>query len=284
MTRKLPMSESEEGRASGPVRVSDRGLVRHLELNRPEMRNPLDGAMVDALTTAVSEAADDPAVRVILITGAGKAFSAGGNLGNLTERLATRAENGGKDPIAVGNRGYGRFLQRFVQVPKVTVVAAQGSAMGGGAGLICSADISIGASNASFGFPETRIGLVPAQILPFVATRIGIRNARRLMLTGERIDGTEAHRLGVLDYLVEDTSDWDARVDEITAMIVRGAPAALMWTKKAFAWAAGEERSRDLERYLDDASDAFACQMRSEAIEGVAASREKRDPDWSRSP
>ncbi len=278
------MAASEDGRATGPLRVNDRGPIRHLELDRPEARNPLDPPMIAALTAAVTEAGQDAAVRVVLITGRGKAFSAGGNLGNIAERLAATAENGGRDPIATGNRRYGRFLQLFAAIPKVTIVAAAGAAMGGGAGLVCAADISVGASSASFGFPETRIGLVPGQILPFVAARLGIGNARRLMLTGERVDGREAHRLGLLDYLVEDPGDWDARVDEIAATVVRNAPAATSWTKSALARTAGraDPEGGDLDPYLDDAADMFARQMRSEAIEGVAASREKRDPDWSR--
>ncbi len=266
------------------VRVSREGPVRRLELNRPDSRNPLDEPMVEALSAAVSEASEDPSVRVILITGAGRAFSAGGNLGNIRDRLAAKAGEDGRDPIATGNRRYGRFLERFVAVPKITVVAAAGAAMGGGAGLVCAADLAIASSQATFGFPETSIGLVPAQILPFVAARIGPQNARRLMLTGERISGAEAHRIGLVDYVVDDTAQWEARIEALCASVVRCAPSALATTKHMLRQGLNMEdwyRS-GLETYLDAAADAFARQMRSEALEGVTAMREKREPQWAR--
>ena len=280
----MTTTTSDVSTGSTPVRVSRQGAVRGLELNRPDSRNPLDGPMVDALSDAVADASEDASVRVILITGAGRAFSAGGNIGNIGDRLEVKAGADGRDPVATGNRRYGRFLERFAAVSKVTVVAAAGAAMGGGAGLVAAADLAIASSQATFGFPETGIGLVPAQILPFVAARIGIQNARRLMLTGERISAVEARRIGLVDYLVEDPADWQPRIDAVCASIVRGAPAALAATKQMLRQGPGMDawNGRGLADYLDAAADAFARQMRSEAIEGVTALREKRTPDWTR--
>ena len=281
---RMATTTSDASTGSAPVHVSHQGPVRRLELNRPDSRNPLDGPMVDALSDAVAEASAEASVRVILITGAGRAFSAGGNIGNISERLAVKAGADGRDPIAGGNRRYGRFLERFVSVPKITVVAAAGAAMGGGAGLVAAADLAIASSQATFGFPETGIGLVPAQILPFVAARIGVQNARRLMLTGERISAAEAYRIGLIDYLVDDPAEWQLRIDSVCASIVRGAPTALATTKQMLRQGPGMDawHGRGLEDYLDAAADTFARQMRSEAIEGVTAMREKRVPDWAR--
>ncbi|MCY1236282.1 1,4-dihydroxy-2-naphthoyl-CoA synthase [compost metagenome] len=188
----------------------------------------------------------------------------------------------GKDPIARGNRRYGDFLRRLCNAPKVVVASVRGAAMGGGAGLVCAADIAIGAQGAKFGFPEAAIGLVPGQILPFVAARIGAQAARRLMLTGERIDAAEAHRIGLLDYHVADPEQLTARTDELLARIVACAPGASAATKQMLHTVLGAKHwwSDELPGYLDEAADTFARQMRSEAVEGVAAARGKRAPNW----
>lgn len=277
-----PTTSATLGIADPLVRSAVRDGVFHIELNRPAMRNPLGAEMVEALSDAVSEASARPAIRVILITGAGDAFSAGGNLGNLAERLQAPPSADGQDPIAVGNRRYGAFLEQLGNSPKTTVVAVRGAAMGGGAGLVCTADISIGSVGAKFGFPETSIGLVPGQIMPFVAGRIGAQAARRLMLTGERIDAVEAHRIGLLDYLVNDASQFQARVDALVSTLVSCAPVASATTKRMLRSPLGREEwhTAGLHSYLDQASTLFARQMRTEAIEGVAAARAKRQPDW----
>lgn len=267
--------------SDAPVRIARRDAILHIELNRPEARNPLGAETIAALETAVKEADADPAVRVLLITAAGDAFSAGGNLGNLQDRLQAPPGPDGKDAIAVGNRLYGAFLSRLAASPKVSVAAVQGAAMGGGAGLACAADLSIGIAGARFGFPEAAIGLVPGQILPFVAARIGMPAARRLMLTGERIDGTEAHRIGLLDYLVQDAAELETRTRAVLASVLACGPSASMGTKRLLRQVAQPPQGAALERYLDEAADLFAAQMRTEAIEGVAASRAKRKPGWA---
>lgn len=269
--------------SSSPVRVERRNGLCEITLNSPESRNALGVDMVDALTAAVVQASADAATRVILITAAGEVFSAGGNLSNMTERLAAQPEAGGQDPIAAGNRRYGKFLELFSACPKPTVVAVRGAAMGGGAGLVCAADIAIGMQGAKFGFPETTIGLVPAQILPFVAARIGVQHARRLMLTGERVNALEALRIGMIDYFVEDAKALQGQVDRITALIAGCGPVALASTKQMLrtAFDMATWQTEGLPRYLDAASQLFAQQMRTEAIEGVAASRAKRSPNWN---
>lgn len=267
----------------GPVQSTHDGAVCRIVLNRPETRNPLGPETIAALEQAFGRASADPAIRVILIAAAGEAFSAGGNLGNFAERLQAQPDADGKDPLALNNRRYGHFLEGFVASPKITVVAAQGAAMGGGAGLVCAADIAIGVRSARFGFPETTIGLVPAQILPFVAARIGLQAARRLMLTGDRIDGDEAFRVGLLDHVAGDAAELAAKVDAVVSAALNAAPQATATTKQMLRELFGmrDWNEEGLRAYLDAASHAFAAQMRSEAIEGVAAARAKRRPNWS---
>lgn len=287
----IPSTTTSTGETAGPsaaagapfVLTAVRGAVFRIELNRPEARNPLGADMVQALSLALEQAERMDGVRVVLFTAAGKAFSAGGDLGNIADRLAARPGADGRDPIAVGNRRYGEFLARLVRTPKVTVACVHGAAMGGGAGLACAVDVAIGSPSARFGFPEAGIGLVPGQILPFVSARLGAQRARRLMLTGERIDGAEAHRIGLLDYLAESDETLPQRTREIVERIVATAPAASAATKRLLSQvrALDAQPAEALTHYLDEASVAFAQQMRSEAVEGVTAARERRPARWN---
>ncbi|WP_231942181.1 enoyl-CoA hydratase/isomerase family protein [Cupriavidus taiwanensis] len=265
------------------VRTGVHGAVFRIELNRSDARNPLGADMVAALAKAVDRAEQMDDVRVILFTAAGKAFSAGGDLGNIEDRLAVKPGADGQDPIAVGNRRYGEFLSRLTRSSKVTVASVHGAAMGGGAGLVCAVDISVGSPGTRFGFPEAGIGLVPGQILPFVSARVGVQVARRLMLTGERINGVEAHRIGLLDYLAQSEEALPARVQEVLEFVVATAPAASVLTKSLLTQARSlsAESHNALENYLDAASIKFAQQMRSEAVEGVTAARERRPARWN---
>lgn len=276
------MSNPEQA-TDQPLLVDTRGAVCRLTLNRPEMRNPLSPDMIDALEGAVRAASVDPKVRVIVIQAAGSAFCAGGNLKKVDERAQSELDANGNDPIALNNRRYGKFLEALQACPKITVAVAQGAAMGGGAGMVCAVDIAIGVRNAKFGLPETLIGLAPAQILPFVAGRIGMQAARRLCLTGERINGDEAHRIGMLDYVVEDATALEAKVAEVIAAARNAAPGATVATKRMLREVNGlrEWFERDRSTFLDGASLVLAAQMRTEAVEGVAASRDKRPAKWS---
>ena len=260
------------------------GPVFTIRLNRGESRNPLGGGMVQALSQALDKAANLPEVRVILFTAEGPAFSAGGNLGNIHDRLSAPMGADGCDPIATGNRHYGEFLTQLVNVPKVTVASVHGAAMGGGAGLVCAVDIAIGSPAAKFGFPEVSIGLVPGQILPFVAARLGMQTARRLVLTGQRIDAAQAYRIGLLDYLADSPEALAAQTDEVLRLIVAAAPRACAATKRMLSALPSGPLAGNvaLPHYLDGASHLFAAQMRSEAIEGVTATKEKRPASWNR--
>ena len=268
------------------VIATRQGAVFNIHLNRGESRNPLGGGMVPAMSAALHEATTSPDVRVILFTAAGPAFSAGGNLGNINDRLNEPAGADGVDPIAAGNRLYGDFLTQLVQQPKTTVASVHGAAMGGGAGLVCAVDIAIGSPAAKFGFPEASIGLVPGQILPFVAARLGLQAARRLMLTGQRIDAAEAFRIGLLDYLSSSPESLPSKTQEVLQYIVATAPQASALTKRMLGSLplAPLPGNAALPAYLDSASVLFASQMRTEAVEGVTAAREKRPASWNRMP
>lgn len=277
----MNLAQSNEA-ADAPLLTRRDGAVFHVILNRPETRNPLGVEMVEHLEDALFRAESDAAVRVVVVSAAGPAFSAGGNLGNIADRIAAQPDADGQDPVAMGNRRYGRFLERFAGSSKITVVLAQGAAMGGGAGLVCAADLAVGARGSRFGFPEVSIGLVPAQILPFVAARIGLQAARRMMLTGERIDADAARAIGLLDYAFDAGQDWEEGVAGMLRRCVDAAPRAAGHTKSMLRGMFGQQRwhEEELGAYLDSASRAFARQLRTEAIEGVAAAKARRRPDW----
>lgn len=278
-----PAAVADQAAAAAFVRTAVHGAVFRVELDRPEARNPLGADMVQALTQALDQAERLDEVRVIVFTAAGKAFSAGGDLGNIADRLAAPPGADGRDPIAVGNRRYGEFLSRLTRSPKVSVACVHGAAMGGGAGLACAVDISIGSPASKFGFPEVGIGLVPGQILPFVSNRVGTQVARRLMLTGQHVGGAEAHRLGVLDYYAEAEEQLPQLTQKVLELIVATAPAASAATKRLLAQARSLATQPEgaLAAYLDAASVSFAQQMRSEAVEGVSAARERRPARWN---
>lgn len=277
------MQAKDENDGQPWVLTSRTGPVARIHLNRGEARNPLGAGMVQALSAAVAEACGHSGVRAIVLTAAGPAFSAGGNLGNLGDRLAAEAGPDGRDPVAAGNRRYGEFLTQLVNLPQVTVACIQGAAMGGGAGLACAVDIAIGSPEARFGFPEAALGLVPGQILPFVAARLGLPAARRLVLTGQRIDAAEAYRIGLLDYLADSPQALGALARQVLESVVATAPQASACTKRMLGRlpVAPLQASSALQGYLDEAADLFARQMRSEAMEGVSAAREKRPAHWN---
>ena len=280
--------KSEDGviATHSPLMIHQDGPIYQIVLNMPGERNALGPLMIDALSDAVEKATADTRTRVILISAVGHVFSAGGNLSKFEKRLDVQSIEGGRDPLAVANRKYGALLEKLVKASKVTVVVAQGAAVGGGAGLVCAADISVAIAGARFAFPETSIGLVPAQILPFVVARIGAQNARRLVLTGERIDATEAHRIGMIDYLVADQAALASELEALLLRILGCAPRALESAKhmlRQLSGLLGQEKC-GLGKFLDGASAEFAQQMRTEAVEGVAASMAKRQPAWAIEP
>jgi methylglutaconyl-CoA hydratase len=180
------------------VELRRHGSTAHLVMNRPEVHNAFDDGLIDALTAALQDAADDDTVRAVVLTGAGASFSAGADL-NWMRAMAKASEAANRED-SLRLAGLMRRLQYF---PKPTVARVNGAAYGGGVGLIACCDIAIGVNGAKFGLTEVKLGLVPAVISPYVIAAIGLRQARRLFLTGELFDATEALRIGLLHQRVE---------------------------------------------------------------------------------
>src|SRR5690606_32924520 len=135
---------------------------------------------------------DDRTVRAVVLRGAEGHFCAGGDIKDMANARASVGKTEA-DPFFTLNREFGRLITAVNQAPQTVIVVAEGAVLGGGFGLACVSDVAIAAASAKFGLPETGLGVIPAQIAPFVVTRIGLTQARRLALLGARFDGAEAY-------------------------------------------------------------------------------------------
>lgn len=242
--------------------------VLHVTLNRPENRNAMSLQMVIELREVLAQL--DSQVRAVVISGAGGHFCAGGDVKDM-------ANAGGKDQMQALNRVFGALLQEVEALPQVVITVLQGAVLGGGFGLACVSDIAIADHKAQFGLPETSLGVLPAQIAPFVVKRIGLTQARRLALTAARVDGVEAGRLGLVHFVEGDSQALAQRLDEVLGQVLRCAPGANARTK-ALLLASVEQPLGPL---LDQAAQWFAeAVMGEEGVEGTQAFVQKRKPRW----
>lgn len=264
--------------------------VLHVTMNRPERRNALSAKMVEELIAVFNAATGDAALRAVVLRGAGGTFCAGADLKDMNSAQAahgaqaTQAGSGAQpapDPrpaLARSNRRFGDLTAAVNACAQPVVAVVEGSVMGGGIGLVCASDIAIARADARFGLPETGLGIVPAQIAPFVLQRIGFTHARRLMLTGARLSGAEAGRIGLVHEVCDTEQALDAALARVLADIRRCAPRANAATKQLLLHALGREPAS----VLDHAARVFAeAAAGDEAAEGTAAFVQKRLPRWA---
>ena len=205
-----------------------------ITLNRPERHNAFDDALIAELSHALDSMADDPAVRVLVISSTGKSFCAGADL-----NWMKRAAGYGEDENLRDSRALAGMLRRLAQCPKPTIARVQGPAYGGGVGLVACCDIAIATFDAQFSLTEVKLGIIPAVISPHVIAAIGERYARRYMLTAERFSAAEAYRIGLLHEMVTDETALDEALGEIIDALLMNGPRALAECKQlisAVAW------------------------------------------------
>ncbi len=202
------------------VEIGDAGVAR-LTLARPERRNAFDGALVAALHEAIGVLDRDPAVRVIVMTGAGDTFCAGADLEHMRAMAEASEQENYTDALELAE-----MLAALDECSKPLVARVNGDAFGGGVGLVACCDIAVGLGSARFALSEVRLGLVPATISPYVVAAIGARATRALALTGERFDGARAHAIGLLHEVATSLPLLDSAVDRIIAELLQGAPQA----------------------------------------------------------
>jgi isohexenylglutaconyl-CoA hydratase len=247
-------------------------------LNRPEVKNALNPTLLAELREVVDVLHGRSDIKAVVLRGAGGTFCAGADLRNMEQSIGAPPKSGETDPIATGNRQYGTFLEALGSLPQVVVAAVEGYAIAGGFGLVCVSDIAIVTEDCGFAMSETAIGIVPAQIAPFVAARIGVPQTRHLALTAARFKGAEAVRIGIGHHLVKDSAALDTKLEEVLKQIDRCAPLANALTKQIIMRVGTEPLSTT----LDFAADCFARARRSpEAAEGLRAFAEKRPPRWA---
>lgn len=254
------------------LEVERRGAAAWLWLNRPEVRNALNGDLQDLLFKAFKDLKSEKNIRVLVLAGRGQAFCAGGDL--------ARMEQAAKMTRAKSRHEAGRFaklLYRMHTFPKPLIARVHGAAFAGGMGLAAACDLVVAAEEAEFCLPEVRIGLVPAMISPYIVRALGEPQARRYALTGERLAAREAHRIGFVHECVS-AADLDARVEKIAAQLAQAGPQALARSKKLLAKVA----KAAITPKLGEETAAVLAEARTgpEAREGIRSFLEKRKPNW----
>ena len=254
------------------VQTEVAGGIATVRMNRPEVHNALDDALIAQLAEALAAMRGDAAVRVIVLAGAGKSFSAGADL----DWMRRMAENTYEENLASARR-LAAFLRLLNELPKPVIARVHGAAFGGAVGLISCCDVAVAVEQATFALSETRLGIIPSVISPYVVAAIGPRQARRYVLTGERFDAAEALRIGLVHRLVS-ADGLDAAVGEMAAALLLAGPAAQAAGKRLVA----DVASRPIEDALVEETSRRIAQLRAtpEGREGMTAFLEKRKPGW----
>jgi len=248
--------------------------VLFVTLNRPATRHALAADMVQGLEAIAQGAQSDSTLRAIVLRGSNHFFCAGGDVGNFQTRLEDTATD--HDPVALRNRKFGQFMELLGTIPVPVVAMVEGAAMGGGMGLACLSDIVLATQSAKFVLSETSLGIVPAQIMPFVVDRIGVPASRRMGLTAERVSGALALQLGLADELADDSAALESVLARWLTQICKCAPRANRVMKKMAVLAVSEERGP----FLDQAAHTFAATMRDEGMTGIASFRARTPAPW----
>jgi isohexenylglutaconyl-CoA hydratase len=250
------------------------GRVLHLTLNRPEVRNAMSLAMVGELMSALTEAQAQGDVRAVVLRGTGGHFCAGGDIKDMA---AARSAPDGHAAMAEANARFGRLCTAFASTGLATIAVVEGTVMGGGFGLACVVDVVLAADNVRFRLPETSLGLVPAQIAPFLVDRLGVAETRRLAVTGGELDARHALALRLV-HEVHPAPALEAALDRVLGQVLRCAPMAIASSKRLIAQA----RLRPAAELVPEGAAVFAdAVLGPEGLEGTAAFVQKRAPSWA---
>jgi methylglutaconyl-CoA hydratase len=255
------------------ILVSHDGPVLRITFNRPAVRNAFDEEVIDALSSCIASAEDDPSVRVVVLAGAGKAFCAGADLAWMSKAVAyNQVEN------LADAEDFALMLERIDTLSRPVIGRVHGAALGGGVGIAAVCDIVIAADTATIGLTEVKLGILPAVISPYVIRKIGVSAARELFLTGSRFGAERARELRLVHEVVSET-DLDAAVDRRIAELLTSGPGAVAAAKTLIRDVAGES-PKDV---IGLTTSRIAAQRVSpEGQEGIRAFLEKRKPDWTR--
>lgn len=256
-----------EARAYQTILVEAAEGVATITMNQPKRKNPLGPTSVNELLWALDDAKEDPAVRAVVLTGSGGAFSAGGDLKQL----------GGDGPALPPKGDFADLLLRFTTLGKPTVARVPGPALGGGLGLVASCDLAVACESATLGTPEVKRGLFPMQIMAVLGRVVPRRRLLQMMLLGERLSAAEALVAGLVTHVVPDEA-LDATVTELATRLAGQSPTAMRMGLEAWH----RQADQPLEEALPWLRDRFVEMLGTEdAQEGLRAFFEKRPPRWT---
>ncbi len=240
-------------------------------LNRPEKRNAISTEMIEELLAALGEAESSPA-RVVILTGAGKAFCSGMDLESLKALAQQSPEQNLKD-----SKRMARMFRRLWSYPKPLIAAVNGPAIAGGCAIATLCDFTLAPPEAQFGYTEVRIGFIPAIVSVFLVRQIGEKRARDLLLTGRILDAVEAHEMGLVTEVVPPEQLMDS-ARELAEALIASSPTSLARTKRLLCETAADEIDRALALAIEENARIRAT---SDFREGLASFLEKRKPNWS---
>jgi methylglutaconyl-CoA hydratase len=249
------------------------GPVVRLRLDRPELHNAFDADLIESLTAALVAIGKDASIRVVVLEAAGASFSAGADLNWMHSMITATQDENRVDALALA-----RLMRTLNELPHPTIARVQGAAFGGGVGLIACCDIAIGSADATFGLTESKLGLLPAVISPYVIAAIGARQARRWFATAELFNAAEAQRIGLLHAVVA-ADDLETAVKRQIDLLLKAAPLAASHAKMLVRRVDGEANRDKLDR--DNAELIARLRVSPEGQEGLAAFLEKRKPRWA---
>ena len=250
----------------------ERGVVT-LTLDQPEIRNAFDDEFMAAIRGAFDDLATDDDLRVVVLTGAGTAFSAGANINWMRSMKDNTLEENRED-----SRQLDDLFRTINHFPRPVVARVNGASFGGATGLIACADIAVASRNAVFAFSETKLGIAPAVISTYVQPKIGISNARRYFLTGERFDADRALQIGLV-HEVCDHDDLDETTERVVSELLTAGPNA----QRAVKQLVREVAAADSEEAAAEHTVPLIARLRvsDEGQEGMAAFFDKRRPEWA---
>ncbi len=254
------------------LQIEQDGGVATLWMNRPDRHNAFDEDLIEELTRSALALGADDNVRVVVLAGRGRSFSAGADLDWMR-----RAADYGYDKNLADAHTLAAMLRAIAEIPKPTVARVHGAALGGGMGLVAACDIAIASNNAMFATSEVRFGLIPATIGPYVLRAIGARQAGRYFQSAERIDAATALRIGLVHEVVA-ADQLDAKLGELLAALRSGGPEAQAASKRLIASVGNASLDDAL---IADTGDRIArVRAGDEAKEGIDAFLAKRPPAW----
>ena len=258
---------------SPPLLIQRDGPVARLRLNRPDLHNAFDAQLIGELTAALQAVGHDDAVRVVVLEAEGASFSAGADL-HWMRGMASASELVNRDDALA----LARLMRTLDELPRPTVARVHGAAFGGGVGLVACCDIALGTPEAKFGLTESKLGLLPAVISPYVIEAIGARQARRWFATAEIFDAAQALRMGLLHDVVE-AGALDAAVQRQVDLLLKAGPHAAATAKALVRRVAAEHDRGQLD--IDNAALIARLRVSPEGQEGLTAFLDKRKPNWT---